>query len=115
VESAFLQLCCADGVGLGGSERLFSPAAWVRFFQMPSENEMFDSVFILSKPRCEFLTAGRADSSTAEKPRRKSNPKNMPETNNVLCRLPLRMLFLMFLATASPCGSSCLEQSLPEA
>jgi len=46
--------------------------------------------------------------------REKSNPKNMPETNNVFYRLAVRMLFLMFFATASPCRSSHLQQSLPE-
>lgn len=62
------------------------------------------SIFLLAKPRGKLLTAEVA-ALLLKTLREKSNPKNMLETNNVFCRLALRMLFLMFFATASPCGA----------
>lgn len=89
-------------LGLGGSEGLLSDiplgpgcassAAWVWKW------DLCYSIFILAKPRGERLTAELA-ALLLKTLREKSNPKNMPETNSVFCRLALRVLFFYVLSS----------------
>ena len=81
-----------------------------------SENQIHvNSVFILAKPIGKFLTAELA-ALLLKTLTEKSNPENTPETNDVFCRLALRMLFssLQLHLAGAPTKSIALLSSEAE-